>query len=387
MYPHQKKAIRSLIQQFNEKKSPAAVLLKQHFKAHKNLGGKDRRVIAQHYYTYIKNKLLLDACFPNAQDLEEPMLEALEYLDEPHREKRIAYIQQLASEHGIAEPSIKWSIPAWIYKQWEDDGKDAETLAIHALFEAKTYVRFNQHLLESEAAQNELIATEELQLQLDTITDTYFTEAKNLYHTNAYKQGLLEVQDYGSQEIARFCDVKPNDTVIDACSGAGGKALFLADLMKHTGKIWALDVRMKALENAADRADRAGYENIEFFEIPENPNEVEFPFMADVLLIDAPCSGSGTFARQADRKYQLTQEEVEKLVALQRNIVSQYSKWVKPGGKMIYATCSSFSIENERQRGYIEKNLDDFLFNLEQTIPPTQNHDGFYMAKFTKREA
>ncbi|MGB0167446.1 MAG: RNA methyltransferase, partial [Luteibaculum sp.] len=109
------------------------------------------------------------------------------------------------------------------------------------------------------------------------------------------------------------------------------------------------------------------------------------PFIADCVLLDAPCSGSGVFGRNPDRKYKLSPDELDELVNLQFDILRNYCKWVKPGGRLVYATCSIFKEENENQVHSFLKQHDEFKFVSEQLILPNKDHDGFYMAKLERK--
>ena len=157
-------------------------------------------------------------------------------------------------------------------------------------------------------------------------------------------------------------------------------------MMKNVGKIWSLDIRAKALDNYYDRAMRAGVEIAELFEVPEDPADVDFPFLADCVLMDVPCSGSGVFSRKADRKYRLKPKQLDDLIALQESILTHYSAWVKPGGRIIYATCSTFKEENQNQIAKFLQKQPEFFLDEEKLIWANEKHNGFYMARLIKKE-
>jgi 16S rRNA (cytosine967-C5)-methyltransferase len=181
-------------------------------------------------------------------------------------------------------------------------------------------------------------------------------------------------------------DPKPGERVIDACAGAGGKSLHLAALMKNKGKILSLDIHERKLEELRKRASRAGADIIETRTIDSSKVIKRLEETADRLLLDVPCSGLGVLRRNPDSKWKLSDEEIEKLRALQSQILESYSKMVKPGGRMVYATCSILPSENERQVEEFLKNAGGTFELLEERkfAPGKDGFDGFYAASLQK---
>src|SRR5690606_30052073 len=157
--------------------------------------------------------------------------------------------------------------------------------------------------------------------------------------------GAFEIQDEGSQIICALVDAKPGTTVVDYCAGGGGKTLGLAQSMQGQGRLVASDVVNKRLENIRPRLERAGVE-AELVLIGQNGGGLEaLNDAADLVLVDAPCSGSGTWRRHPEDAWRLTADEVERLHGLQTRIMSQAAKLVKVGGRIAYVTCSMLSRE------------------------------------------
>ena len=179
----------------------------------------------------------------------------------------------------------------------------------------------------------------------------------NVYALKAFKEGLFEVQDEGSQLLGMLVDAPPRK-VFDACAGAGGKTLQLAAQMKNRGEIYALDVDERRLEELKLRARRAGVHNVRIQAIAKGPEAdeqlVKWHGQAERVLVDAPCSGSGTWRRKPDARYRMTPEMLVEHVQIQKTLVARFAKLVKPGGRLIYGTCSLLREENE---GVVE----DFL--------------------------
>ena len=173
----------------------------------------------------------------------------------------------------------------------------------------------------------------------------------NAFSLDAFKRGLFELQDEGSQLLGMLVDPPPT-RVVDACAGAGGKALQLSAEMKNRGELFALDIDEGRLEELRKRARRDGVHNVRVPVLPEDSAAVEEALRdlegrADRVLVDAPCSGSGTFRRKPDARYRLTPESLQAHVERQRRLLHQFSALVKPGGRLVYGTCSVFRDENE----------------------------------------
>jgi len=200
----------------------------------------------------------------------------------------------------------------------------------------------------------------------------------------AWKRGAFEVQDAASQLVAPFLQIEPGYNVVDACAGAGGKTLHLAALLHNRGKLLALDTSSAKLDELQRRARRAGANVVT--RVVDKQLLRDSRAFADRLLLDMPCSGSGTLRRQPDLKWRLSPEFLAQLEGRQRQILRDYSPMLRPSGLLVYATCSLFSSENEQQ---IEAFLaDNPGFELEETrtISPAQTgFDGFYMARLRKK--
>src|SRR5690606_36386283 len=205
-------------------------------------------------------------------------------------------------------------------------------------------------------------------------------EKKNVFLTSAFKDGLFEVQDASSQKIGELLDVQEGMRVVDACAGAGGKTLHLAALMKNKGQIIALDIYEWKLAELKRRAKRAGAHNIEARFIEDNKVIKRLHEKADRLLIDAPCSGLGVLKRNPDSKWKIDQDFIDRIKKEQQQILQDYSKMLKKGGKMLYATCSILPSENNEQVETFLKNNAEFTLLKEEKVMPSAGFDGFYMA-------
>lgn len=229
------------------------------------------------------------------------------------------------------------------------------------------------------------VETEELKGYPDALK---LAERGNVFTTEAFKNGWFEVQDASSQLVAEFLDVKDGMKVVDTCAGAGGKTLHLAALMQNKGQIIAMDIYDNKLKELKRRAKRAGAHNIEMRVIDSTKPIKKLYDKADRVLIDAPCSGLGVLRRNPGAKWNMQPEFIERIKKTQLEILNSYSRMVKPGGKLVYATCSILPSENNEQvdKFLTSENGKDFTFVKDKVILSHESgFDGFYMALLEKK--
>lgn len=203
----------------------------------------------------------------------------------------------------------------------------------------------------------------------------------NVFATEAFRQGWFEVQDASSQRVSRLLAPAPGMRVVDACAGAGGKSLHLAALMQGRGTLVAMDVYAQKLEELRRRARRAGATNIETRLIEGSKTIKRLEATADRLLLDVPCSGLGTLRRNPDAKWKLSPDFLERVTALQAEILDSYSRMLRPGGRMVYSTCSVLPRENDRQVArFLQAHSDYRLLEQHSLLSSREGYDGFYMA-------
>ncbi|MCO6163225.1 RsmB/NOP family class I SAM-dependent RNA methyltransferase [Flavobacterium sp. NRK F7] len=213
-------------------------------------------------------------------------------------------------------------------------------------------------------------------------------ERANVFMTDVFKEGYFEVQDASSQLVAYFLDVAPGMRVVDTCAGAGGKTLHLASLMQNKGQLIAMDIYESKLKQLKLRAKRNGVHNVEFRVIESTKVIKKLHEKADRVLIDAPCSGLGVLKRNPDSKWKLQPEFIDNIKQVQAEVLQNYSKIVKPGGKMVYATCSVLPSENEKQVQHFltTEAGKDFTFVKDQKVLAHESgYDGFYMALLERK--
>ncbi|GEL12251.1 16S rRNA (cytosine967-C5)-methyltransferase [Flavobacterium glycines] len=231
------------------------------------------------------------------------------------------------------------------------------------------------------------IETEFLPDQADALV---LKERANVFLTDAFKQGLFEVQDASSQLVAPFLDVKPGMRVVDTCAGAGGKTLHIASLMENKGQLIAMDLYESKLKQLKLRAKRNSVFNIEYRVIDTTKVIKKLHEKADRVLIDAPCSGLGVLKRNPDAKWKLQPEFIDNIRKVQAEVLENYSKIVKPGGKLVYATCSVLPSENQEQvERFLKTEIGkQFTFVEDRKILASESgFDGFYMASLERKES
>ena len=212
-------------------------------------------------------------------------------------------------------------------------------------------------------------------------------ERANVFRTEVFKKGYFEVQDASSQLVAEYLDVAPGMKVIDTCAGAGGKTLHLASFMKNKGQIIAMDIYESKLKKLKIRARRNKVHNIDTRVIDSTKPIKKLYNKADRVLIDAPCSGIGVLRRNPDSKWKLQPEFLDNIKKVQQDILQKYSKMVKSGGKLVYATCSVLPSENQNQITEFlasESGKDFKLIKDNKVFAHTSGFDGFYMALLEK---
>ena len=247
--------------------------------------------------------------------------------------------------------------------------------------QAPTVLRVNSLKTDRKTLQKALkerqIKTKVLSKQQDALE---LEEKTNIFRTDDFQNGWFEVQDAGSQLIAPYLRVQPGMRVVDACAGAGGKTLHLAALMENKGQIIAMDLYEWKLKELKRRAKRNNVQNVQT-KVIEAKTIKRMENSADRLLIDAPCSGMGVLKRNPDAKWKLRPEFIDEITAIQEKILADYSKIIKVGGLMVYATCSILPQENEQQVEKFLANHPNYkLISDKMHYPSETNYDGFYMA-------
>ena len=304
------------------------------------------------------------------------------------------------------------SFPKWILKSLLKSNpsisstSELAALATSMLSPAPVCLRINEIATTREFIIN-ILKSHSLNPEPSTISPSGIILDKrfNLQNLDLLKSGLIEVQDTGSQLISYIVAPEKGWKILDACAGAGGKTLHLATLQQDKGKIIASDIEPQKLKELNFRAKRFGFKSISTVRNYLNNNEVYKNDVFDAVLVDAPCSGSGTLRRMPMAKWRLTPKLLNKLSENQFNILSMSSKFVKVGGVLVYATCSIFGEENDLVVDRFLKSNENFepepminAFNKYrinsiaisddayklQLLPSVHKTDGFFAARMIR---
>ncbi|MBL4815141.1 RsmB/NOP family class I SAM-dependent RNA methyltransferase [Shewanella sp.] len=290
-------------------------------------------------------------------------------------------------EKAKAQPALWDGCPEWLDTMGQAQLGDAWAKERAALStQPKRYLRVNLLKCTREdlgkKLRNEQVQTKEVE-GVDTALEV--TSDSALFRTESFKKGWFEQQDAGSQLVAAAVDAKPGMRVIDACAGAGGKTLSIAAQMQGKGRLLAMDVEQWKLDSLKQRARRANAHNVETRIIASSKTIKRLKLSADRVLLDVPCSGLGVLKRNPDAKWRDTPERLPVLVELQKHILQSYSRMVKVGGMLIYATCSIMPEENRDQiDAFLAENEHFKLIEDENISVADSGFDGFYLAKLER---
>ncbi len=388
-------AVITALQEIFEEGRYADRVIEKTLKSNKKWGSRDRAFIAESVYEIVRWYRLLYAIVGKRPRREQewwhlfgiwkiirggnlPDWKEFEGLDQGRIRKQHSAVK--------SKRAIRESIPEWMDEMGAKQlGESWDGMLTALNRPAKVVLRTN--LLKTSQQQ----LSDSLQKEgvvLEAISEEAFVvqQRKNLFSTEAFKQGWFEVQDFSSQQVAHFLEVKPGMRVVDACAGAGGKTLHLGVLMANKGQVIAMDTEAWKLKELKRRAKRNGIFIIQPKPIDSTKVIKRQKESADRLLLDVPCSGLGVLRRNPDAKWKLQPEFLEKIRGEQANIISSYSKMLKKGGKMVYATCSILPSENQEQvQRFLEEHGEGFALEEERSISPEEGYDGFYMARLVRK--
>jgi len=370
-------------------------------KRDKRWGSRDRKFVAETIYEIIRWKRLYAEIAEVKEPFDRPnlwrifsvwcVLKGIPLPDwnqiEPTPTRRIkGKFDELSKIRKFKE-----SIPDWMDELGSKElGEALWTKELHALnVPAEVVLRVNTLTNTKEQLQKELAKDDIETVFLPNHPDALkLVERANVFQTEAFKNGHFEVQDASSQLVAAYLDVAPGMKVVDTCAGAGGKTLHLSSLMENKGQIIAMDIYESKLRKLKVRAKRNKAHNIDLRVIDSTKVIKKLHGKADRVLIDAPCSGLGVLRRNPDSKWKLQPEFIDRIKETQQEVLQSYSKMLKAGGKMVYATCSVLPSENQEQVARFlasEAGKDFKLVKDQKVLASVSGYDGFYMALLEKK--
>ncbi len=366
-YPFLNRHINTFLTQWEKSPLPLDLSLSRYFRAHPNLGSKDRKEIGDTLYGMVRWKSLIDHFSP---------------------EDRLSFYQSIDWTAIGRDPTIppfaQKGLSPFLYGRFcASFGEETTSrLAMILNQNGPTTIRANLLKITREELLDRWKERFSISPCLHSSAGLRFHKREPLFSLPEFKEGLFEVQDEGSQLIASLIEAKEGDWVLDYCSGSGGKTLAFAPSMKGKGQIYLHDIRPHALQEAKKRLKRAGIQNSQCLN-SHHPQMRKLKGKCDWVLIDVPCSGTGTLRRNPDQKWKIDALLIDRLVEEQRKIGETAFSFVKKGGRLVYATCSLLKEENEAQVDYFLRKLPLKLEKPPLSLfPEIDGPDGFFAAVF-----
>jgi 16S rRNA (cytosine967-C5)-methyltransferase len=405
IHPNVAEAIVHALLDIFKQRRHADKVIEATLKAHSKWGSRDRRFVAESTYELVRwwRSYWFLAGLPDAECLDASSLSARRVwrVWAVYMWRQTGSFPDLHECAGIDSreighrfsvkppPAIRAAVPDWLYERGERELGAAWPDVLAALNEpADVFLRVNT-LRATPAEAMSALAAEGIDADpLPGLPEALrLRERRNVFSSKAFRDGLFEVQDAASQQIAPLLDPAPGQRIIDACAGAGGKTLHLAALMQNKGRIIALDIHRWKLEELRRRARRAGADTIETRPIDDPAAIKRLHGGADRVLLDVPCSGLGVLRRNPDTKWKSSPEEIQRLIETQKDLLERYSRMTRPGGKLVYATCSILPSENEAQvRAFLEASDGSWALEDQRCWrPDREGFDGFYAARLIRR--
>jgi len=398
---------------------PADAVANNFFRERRYIGGGDRRAISDEVWFVLRHQQRLDwwlqrvelPAAPRSRVAAARVLEGAQvrldslfsggrFAPEPLRPEEATALGRLAGgrlEHPDMPPAVRFEVPDWLLPQLESRFGTALEAEMRALAEpAPLDLRVNLLKATREQAQQSLLAEG---LQAEPMARSPWglrlPGRQNVTATAAFRDGLVEIQDEGSQLVVQLVGAAPQMRVADFCAGAGGKTLALAMTMRNQGHIVACDVSAARLDGAVRRLRRAGVHNVERHLLTDGAKWLKRRAGGfDRVLVDAPCTGTGTWRRNPDARLRLVERDLAELTVKQAAILRDAARLVRPGGRMVYATCSLLEAENERQVEAFLAGVPGFTLVPvsagEQSMrlsPARDGTDGFFAAVLERGEA
>lgn len=353
--------VAQLIDLLNQFEGPADATISRFFKDHPELGGRDRPLVAEAVYCWLRYRYRINHL---AQAAEGPALmrqaklallwsgapEAVWSAGKQSDNEWLGRVINVSADHLSLE--ARTCLPTWLYSKLQEQFGEAraESFASSVLQAAPLDVRVNTLKSSVPDLQKAFQGFGVVSAPIDGLPDALRVEGKPaLGKSDLFQHGVFEVQDAGSQWVSRLVAPRRGDLVIDFCAGAGGKTLAISALMKNTGRVVALDTSERRLMKFKPRAARAGLSNFYTMVINDEADARlnKYYGKADRVVCDVPCTGMGTLRRNPDLKFRQDLKSLEELNAKQASILNHASRLVKPDGRLIYITCSVLQDENE----------------------------------------
>ena len=434
-------SVLELLNLLNQSNKIARKLLQSYFRSKKYIGSKDRKFISNSFWNILRHryKIHWHLDYLNLEvTFEKEMMLELFFLNKDYfnnsskiRQLFILKYKEIKIFHDVDLDFLKrlnykefynkempehifYELPKYLLKSLKNSFKNEwRDVALSLNQEGFFDIRVNMLQGKSRDEIYHLLEDIKVPLQLTKYSTLGIRLSKRfpIEGHKLFKKGFLEIQGEASQLVSILLDVKPGMQVADICSGAGGKSLILADIMKNKGRILSLDTNKKKLSNAGLRLKRAGVHNVERRLVKPNWNVTGLEKKFDLVLIDAPCSGIGTWSRSPDSKFSFNLKKLQELVNIQAELLLKGSLMVAPGGKLAYVVCSflpeegvdqikkfkkeikpdfsEISLNNIWQDTiFLQNNIEYPFQNVNKSItinPAVHKMDGFFISIFQRK--
>ena len=399
-------------------RTPADAELRRFFRNHKNLGQRDRAIVAETVYQALRRRRLLEHVTPRATPREIALATIVKLqgvgvsqLDAALKPEEKAWLAALKAEDLDALPlEIRADLPDWVIAKLRRSMDDAALLELARGLQRAAPLDLRVNTLK---APREGVLDRLAYDHIEAAPTRYsplgvrLREKPALNDHPMFLDGAVEVQDEGSQLLGMLVEPKRGEMVVDFCAGAGGKTLQMGAAMNSSGRLYAFDVSDTRLAKLAPRLKRSGLSNV-FPQRIANENDAKVKRLRgkiDRVLVDAPCTGLGTLRRNPDLKARQSPESLAELTAKQRSILEAAAALVKPGGRLVYGTCSLLAEENEdivndflgRHPDFETVPARDVLKHQGISVPGTEQYlrlfphvhdtDGFFAAVLDRKKA
>jgi 16S rRNA (cytosine967-C5)-methyltransferase len=395
---------------------PADAILSRYFREHPKLGGRERGSIAEGVFAVLRNKLSYASFSESGSGPAMRRLALLGLADAVGAdalaglsEEEAAWLQRIGQIDRDSLPlALRANLPPWLLERLCAREGEAGALAMAQALNRPAPLDLRVNALK---ARREDVLAALAQAPIECEPTPYaplgirLKRKPALQNLPLFKDGAIEVQDEGSQLLTQVVGAKRGEMVVDFCAGAGGKTLALGAAMRSTGRLYAFDVSEKRLAKLKPRLSRSGLSNVHPVLIAhENDAKVKrLAGKVDRVLVDAPCSGLGTLRRNPDMKWRQTPESVTELNAKQHAILTSAARLVKPGGRLVYGTCSLLDEENEAVAEQFQAAHPDFrlvpmnevlaeqkialdMSRYLKLLPHVHHTDGFFAAVFERNK-
>ena len=348
-----------LIREVLKLDAPADSIVSYFFRKQKALGQRERHALAETAYAVLRQRLLWAHLAQSGHGPQERRLALLAWQGLPHVLKNgatpdeLAWLERTATiDRTQLQDKLRHNLPDWLANRLREQLDDAGFWALVETFSASAPLDLR---VNTQKAKRETVLETLAAAQIEAAPTPYSTIGIRIPGKPAlqkmpiYTEGHVEVQDEGSQLLSLLTAPKRGEMVVDFCAGAGGKTLALGALMRNTGRLYAFDVSAHRLDNLKPRLARSGLSNVYATQIAhENDDRIKrLRGKIDRVLVDAPCSGLGTLRRNPDLKWRQSPKALEELKVKQTAILDSAARLLKPGGRLVYATCSVIPDENE----------------------------------------